>query len=445
MKFRSDQNVGLREKIFILCGSAIVAIIVFGLAFYFIDPLPPRRISIGCGPPESANYRFAQAYRDLLARDGITLELRSTAGSVENLKLLGKESDGLDVAFVQGSVKSIAGDTDLVSLGSLYFEPLWIFHRHGLTLNRGSDLKGLRIAVGEEGGGTKILAMRLLELNGVDARNSQILSYGYQKAADGLLKGEVDVAFFVSTHRADHILRLIDSKSVKLMGIERAEAYALLYHYLYVLKLPEGVIDFKANIPSRDLKLVAPTTQLVARPDLHPALVYLLLEAARIVHRYGGEFEREGEFPAPKYLDFNLSPEAERFYKTGPPFLQRFLPFWVAILVRRLTILILPVIAVVLPLFRLMPMVYRWRMRSRIYRWYSKLRAFDPDRHREEGTGDLKAYMHGLEEIEKKVSNISVPLSFSEELYHLRMHIDMLRDKLEKMIDNYGEGQSKQT
>lgn len=251
-----------------------------------------------------------------------------------------------------------------------------------------------------------------------------------------LLNGEVDVAFFVSTHLADYVLKLIDFKSVKLMGIERAEAYALLYHYLYVLKLPEGVIDFEANIPSRDLKLVAPTTQLVARPDLHPALVYVLLDAAKVVHRYGGEFEREGEFPAPNYLDFELSPEAERFYKTGPPFLQRYLPFWIAILVRRLTILILPVIAVIFPISKLMPIIYRWRMRSKIYRWYAKLRDFDPERHRGEGPERLQKYLAGIEKIEEKVSNITVPLSFSEELYHLRMHIDLLRSKLKQLIDN---------
>ncbi len=220
------------------------------------------------------------------------------------------------------------------------------------------------------------------------------------------------------------------------MGLERAEAYALIHHYLYVLKVPEGVIDFEANIPSRDLTLVAPTTQLVARSDLHPALIYLLLEAAKEVHESGGDFEREGEFPTPKYLDFKLSPEAERFYKSGPPFLQRYLPFWIAILVSRMTMLLLPFVVVVLPFFKLMPLIYRWRMRSRIYRWYSKLRAFDPARHKEEPAKRLQEYLVKLEEIEEKVSNIAVPLSFSEELYHLRMHIDLLRSKLKQMIEN---------
>jgi TRAP-type uncharacterized transport system substrate-binding protein len=435
LKFKNELKLGLREKLIILCPAVVLATLAFLIAFNFVDPFPPRRLSIGCGPPEGANFKFAQAYRELLSREGITLELRTTAGSAENLKLLGTTSGGVDIAFVQGSMKSLVQNTDLVSLGSLFFEPLWIFHRNGLALRRGPDLKGLRLAVGEEGSGTKILTMRLLELNGVNSQNTRILASGYQKAADMLLNGEVDVAFFVSTHRAAYVINLIDSKSVKLMGFERAEAYALIYHYLYVLKLPEGVIDFEANIPARDLSLVAPTTQLVARPDLHPALINLLLEATEIVHESGGDFEREGEFPTPKYLDFKLSPEAERFYKHGPPFLQRYLPFWVAIFVSRMTILLLPLIAVILPLFKVLPLVYRWRVRSKIYRWYSKLRALDPERHKEEGTERLQEYLVKLEGIEEKVSNISVPLSYSEELYHLRMHIDMLRSKLKQMIE----------
>ena len=233
LKIRNYVKIGFREKLIILCPAVAIAILAFVFVYYFVDPFPPRRISIGCGPLEGANFKFAKAYREILSKEGITLDLKNTAGSAENLKLLGAESGGVDIAFVQGSMKSLVPDTELVSLGSLFFEPLWIFHRKGLALQRLPDLKGLRLAVGEEGSGTKILAMRLLELNGVNAQNTRGFTYGYQKAADMLLSGEVDAAFFVSTHRASYVINLIDSKSVKLMGIERAEAYALLYHYLY--------------------------------------------------------------------------------------------------------------------------------------------------------------------------------------------------------------------
>ena len=435
LKFRNDEKIGLREKLIIVGPAVVIMIAIFFFIYYFVDPIPPRRLSIGCGPPDGQNFIYAQAYQKILAKQGIELKLRNTAGSVENLNLLANASEGVDVAFVQGSMKSLAQNTDLESLGSLFFEPLWIFHRNQLSLRRMPDLKGLRIAVGEEGGGTKILALRLLELNGINPQNTELLSIGYQKAAGMLLAGEVDVAFFVSTHLAPHVIKLIDSKSVKLMGNERADAYALLFHYLYILKIPEGVIDFEKNIPSREITLVAPTTQLVVQPNLHPALVNLLLIAAKEVHKSGGEFEREGEFPSPKYLDFALSPDAERFYKFGPPFLQRFLPFWAAILFNRFILLLLPVVAVVLPFIQLMLIIYRSRVQSRIYRWYSKLPAFDPERHKGETADQLREYLIELQKIEEKVSSVSVPLAFANELYHLRMHIDMLISKLNKRIE----------
>jgi len=248
MKFRTNEKIGLREKLIILCPAAALVILAFIIAFNFLDPLPPRRISIGCGPPEGANFKFAQAYQELLAKEGITLDLRNTAGSAENLKQLVAKSGGVDVAFVQGSMKSLAPDTDLVSLGSMFFEPLWIFFRNDLALRRIPDLKGLRLAVGNEGSGTKILTMRLLELNGVNAQNTRILTDGYQKAAEMLLNDEVDVAFFLSTHLASHVIKLIDSNAVELMGLERAEAYALHNHSLYVLKVPEGIEEKVCNI-----------------------------------------------------------------------------------------------------------------------------------------------------------------------------------------------------
>jgi len=180
LKFRNDVKLGFPEKLIILGPAAILAILAFGVAYYFVDPFPPRRISIGCGPPEGANFKYAQAYREILSREGIALDLRSSAGSAENLKLLGAKSGGIDVAFVQGSMISLAPNTDLASLGSLFFEPLWIFHRNEPALRRIPNLKGLRLAVGEEGSGTKILTMQLLELNGVNSHNTQILASGYQ-------------------------------------------------------------------------------------------------------------------------------------------------------------------------------------------------------------------------------------------------------------------------
>lgn len=410
----------------------VIAIVVFLVTYQFVAPAPPRNIIIGTGSPKGAYFAFGKKYSELFAKEGILLEVKKTAGSAENLKLLEADSDGVDIAFIQGGMAALAKTEKLVSLGSLYFEPLWIFHQKDLILHRLSALKGLRVAVGEEGSGTNILAMQLLGLNGITAKNTRLLSYGPIQAAERLLKGEIDVAFFVTTHRSSYLRPLLISKSITLMGLERAEAYALRYHYLHVLKLPEGVIDFQENIPSRDLTLVAPSTQLVARSDLHPALIELFLQTAEKVHESGGGFERRGEFPAPKYLDFELSPEAKRFYQSGPLFLQRYLPFWVANFLNRMKIMLLPLLALLYPLFKLMPPIYRWRMRSRIYRWYSELESADPEMHKEDLTVNLDEYLLMLDNLEKKVSNISVPPAYSEELYSLRLHIDRLRNKLYK-------------
>ena len=435
IKLKKKEKMDTKEKLKIFGPAMVIVIVGFLVAYQFVAPAPPRKIIIGTGSPKGAYFAFGKKYSELFAKEGISLEVKITAGSVENLKLLEADSGGVDIAFIQGGMGTLAKTENLVSLGSLYFEPLWIFHQKDLTLNRLSDLKGLRIAVGAEGSGTKVLAMQLLELNGINAKNTQLLLYDSQQAVEGLLNGEIDVAFFVTTHRSSYLRPLLKSKSITLMGLQRAEAYALRYHYLHVLKLPEGVIDFQDNIPSRDLTLVAPSTQLVARSDLHPALIELFLQTAEIVHEPGGGFERRGEFPAPKYLDFELSPEAKRFYRSGTPFLKRYLPFWVANFLNRMKIMLLPLVALLYPLFKLMPPIYRWRMRSRIYRWYSELEAVDLGMNKEDLAASLDEYLLMLDNLEEKVSNISVPLAFSRELYSLRVHIDMLREKLYKDLE----------
>lgn len=432
IKSRKIEKLDPKEKLKIFGPAIVITIIAFVATYQFVAPAPPRHISMGTGSPQGAYFAYGKTYSEIMAGEGIALKVKSTAGSAENLKLLEAKSDGVDIAFVQGGMSALAQTENLVSLGSLYFEPLWIFHRRDLTLNQLDDLKGLRLAVGVEGSGTRILALQLLGLNGITAKNTRLLAYGSQLAADKLLNGELDVAIFVSTHRASYVLQLLKSKSVKFIGLERAEAYALRYHYLYVLKLPEGVIDFEANIPSGDITLVAPTTQLVARADLHPALINLILQAAKKIHHGGGGFEQEGQFPSPKYIDFDLSEEAERFYKSGPPFLQRYLPSWVANFLTRMAVMLLPLLALLYPLFKLMPQIYKWRMRSKIYRWYAELEAVDPEIQKDHVAGRLEEYLAELDKLEEKVARISVPRAYAEGLYDLRLHIDMLRNKFYK-------------
>jgi TRAP transporter TAXI family solute receptor len=424
------RTIGEYIKVF---GPAILlASIGFVVAYQFVDPAPPRRISIATGSPSGAYFAYGGAYSEILKQDGISLEVLPTAGSVENIKLLGAESGGVDVALIAGGFSTLAQSDKIISLGSLYYEPLWIFHQRNLALARLPDLRGMRVAVGEEGSGTKVLALQLLELNGISEKNTRLLSYGSQEAANMLLEKKLDAAIFVTTHRSPYIEPLMKSRSLKLMGLERAKAYALKYHYLHVLEVPEGVLNFEANIPSRDITLVAVTTQLAARSDLHPALINLLLQAAKEVHHRGGGFEKEGQFPSPKYVDFDLSKEAVRFYKSGPPFLQRYLPFWVANFLTRMVVMLVPLFALLYPLFKLMPLIYKWRMRSRIYRWYAELREVDPEIQKDFAAEGLEECLAKLNKVENQVSNIAIPPAYAEGLYDLRLHIELLRNKLRK-------------
>ncbi len=429
---KTRRHFSNRETLIFFLPSLLIIVIGFAAAYQFVEPSPPRTITIAAGEPGGAYYKFSNTYKTLLKRQGIELIIRETSGSFENLELLEDNSDGVDLAFIQGGIGRLSDSKNIVSLGSLYYEPLWIFQRSGISLNRITEMKGLKIAVGERGSGTRILAMNLLELNGITEKNSRIISQTSQISADMLINKEVDIAFFVTAHWASHLKNLFASRTVTLMGIDRAQAYRMRFNYLNVIRIPQGVVNFVENIPARDMKLLAPTAQLAAKSQLHPALVDLVLQTARQVHKSGGPLEKQGEFPSPLYLEFDLSEEAHRFYTRPTPFLQRYLPFWVATLLSRAKVMILPFIAIVFPLFKLMPLIYRWRMRSRVYRWYSDLdevgnRISEPD-----ADFSFSENMAKLNEVEKSVSNIHVPKPYAENLFHLRMHIEMFRKKLKE-------------
>jgi len=415
-----------------------ITILAFIIAYQFVEPAPPRHIAIATGSPDGAYYAFGQAYSEILQKYGYTLEVITTAGSLENLQLLDQDDGGVDVAFIQGGIHLQPPSNELISLGSLYYEPLWVFHAAGLGISQLSELRDRRLGVGREGSGTKVLAMGLLALNDVSVQNTKIFSLGWEKAAEMLIQGEIDAAFFVTAYDSPVIRQLLYSKNIQLMSFQRAPAYAVRLHYLSMLNLPQGALDFVENIPPSNTTLLGTTTQLVARAEIHPALIELLLQAATELHRAGGLFEKAGEFPAPKHLNFKLSKEAEHFYKSGPPFLRRYLPFWLATFIDRTKVMLVPLIGLLFPLVRVMPIVFRWRFRSKIYRWYKKLAEVDPELKRDDLALQLDEYLNRLNNIEAQVCQTSVPLAFSNELYHLRLHIEMLRNKLVHAASNTG-------
>ncbi|MET0046582.1 MAG: TAXI family TRAP transporter solute-binding subunit [Sedimenticola sp.] len=428
----SAEHHTLRDHLHIFGPAIAITLLGFLLAFQFVQPAPPARITIATGGLEGAYSLFGQRYREIIKREDIQLEVLNTKGSVENISLL--ESGKADIAFVQGGTEQASRGDELISLGSLYFEPIWVFHRSSLTLDRLTGLQEKKVAIGPEGSGTRAVALQLLSDNSITPSNARLIELSGRPAADALLKGDIDAAFFVASPRSPVVRALLDSTEISLMSFNRADAYARLHRYLSTVVLPEGVINLEHNLPRRETRLLAASANLVAHKDLHPALVDLLLQAASEVHGEGGWFEEQGQFPAAQFLAFPLSKEAKRFYKFGPPLLQRYLPFWAATLVDRLKVMLLPLVALMIPLFKVMPPIYRWRIRSRIYRWYREVLAID--RRSDLPGADIDVAMEELDAIEEDVSKVSVPLSYAEELYDLRLHIGLVREKLKQLESN---------
>jgi TRAP transporter TAXI family solute receptor len=419
-----------------ILGICLAALI--GTYLLFVEPPPPRRIVLASGGQKGAYYRYAQKYAEELRQHGLLVEVRETAGSVENLGLLGQADSGVAVAIVQGGVASPEEVERFYTLGSLYREPLWLFHRGDKRIDRPSQLAGKRIGIGPPGSGTNAIATQVLMVNGlIDSERSPADSGTILKqedvaaAASALQKGELDAAFFIAAFETDYIQNLLNDDSVKLLNFDQQEAYHRRFRFLAPVTLPAGIVNLGRNIPSRDVALVAPTAMLVVRKDFHPALVPLLLAAATRIHGKGDELSNPREFPSESYCDFAISEDAKHFYRSGQPVLQRLLPFWIASLVDRTKVMLIPLIMLMMPLLRTAPPLVRWRTRRKIYLWYSDLREIDQKLVSGLTGSQLEQELARLKDIERKVSYVDVPLSYMEEFYHLRMHLALLQHLIE--------------
>lgn len=404
-----------------------LALAGFVLAFQFVQPAPPKELTLATGSPTGAYHAFGLAMQKLLADNNIELTLQTTAGSAENAALLAEGK--VDIALMQGgtAVDKLPRGEQLRALASLYYEPLWIFHRLDPAPDQLTELDGLRVNRGIPGSGTRELADELLALNSVATENFTELAIAAASAA--LQAGELDALFIVGGEKAPDVNALLHAPGIEIMDLPRAEAYHLHRRYLSPVILPAGAIDLAEQRPPATRHMIAVTAMLVAREDLHPALVDLLLQLAP--KSVGGEglFHASGQFPTGQLVSIPLSKEAERFHRRGPSFLQRFLPFWAASLIDRLVVMLIPLAALVFPLVKLFPPAYRWRVRSRIYRWYEDLKRIE-DRL---DAGDDHAELHAaVLNLENEVKHVDTPLSYADELYHLRSHIDMVRLRIEQ-------------
>jgi len=410
-----------RDKLKTFLPALVITVGAFMLAYQFVDPAPPNTLTLSAGSKGGAYYAYAESYRDYLKQRGISVRLLESAGSQENVERL--SAGEADVAFVQSGIANPENNA-LTSLGSLYYEPLWVFVRSDAGVKSLIDLQGKSIAVGSKGSGTRVLSVQLLKENGLSEHNTSLSSAGANKAADALLNGKVDAVFLVAGASAETVQMLNQSSRVKLLSFTRAEAYTRRISTLSSLSLPQGTLNLASNMPKKDTTLLAATATLLINKNTHPALQDLLLQAALYVHGGRTLFSHEGEFPTSHYSAITLSKEAQRYYKSGPPFLQRYLPFWAATLVDRLKVMLLPFVALLIPLFKVMPPLYRWRVRSRIYRWYDELGRIDIAL----AEGADQTLFDELDRIENEIRKVHVPLSYADELYSLRMHLALIRD-----------------
>lgn len=410
---------------------SIVAICV--LAYWLVDPSPPPRVTLSTGQENSAYEVFGKKYAESLSRFGIKVRLDPSLGSQENLQRL--ERGTVDIAFVQsGSTEhEDAQRTGLISLGSLFTEPVWLFLRESKNVDRLTQLRGLKINVGPEGTGVPGLFKKLLAVNGVEPNELTLGGLENTPATVELLEGRIDGLVFSSAPDAPLIQMLLQTPGIRLFDFPQAEAYTRRFPFLSHVVLPRGIVDLGRNLPPKDYHLIAPTATLVAHEDVHPALIDLFVQAAAQVHGSAGWFQRKGEFPTANYTEIPVSASAERFYTSGPPLLQRYLPFWLANFFERMWVVVVALGALILPLSRIIPPLYVWKVRSRVYRWYGQLRAVEqaiedvePERQAEVYPAQLKR----LNDIEERVNHISIPLSFADELYGLRSHINFVRRRI---------------
>jgi len=396
------------------------------------SPFPPRTVTMVTGPPGSAYDQLGARYQEVLRRAGIDLRVMRTAGGVENLARLQGPASGVQVGFLESGLTSQKESPGLLSLGTVSLQPLWSFFRGGTQGNGArAKLTSKRISIEPQGSATRVLARRLLALNGIAETSVVLLGLPPEQSAEALLHGKIDGAVMLSSWGSPVVQKLLVADGVVLESYPRADAYVALFPSLYKVVLPTGVADLARNIPPRDVTLLAVETSLVVRKNLHPALQYLLLEAASEIHGGPDVFHKAGRFPAAEAINLPLSTPAREFYQSGLPFVYQVLPLWLAGITQRLLILLIPMFVLVFPAIRFLPAVYSYIIERRIYKLYGELMTLEAELDRGSEPAPY-AMATRLEDLARRANRLSVPLRFSQRLFILKSHIALAREELGK-------------
>jgi TRAP transporter TAXI family solute receptor len=424
-RFVSPKSMSGKRWLYVAVTVVLAIALVIGVRTLYS---PAEVLVMTTGTPGSAYDVFGRQYRAILARQGIELRLEPSTGAVENLRRLNDARSGVSVGFSQGGLTDTRESPGIVSLGTTFYEPLWFFCRGDGCGQRPRDLRGKKISIGPEGSGTRALAERLLAVNGFDEGAIERLSFSAAESAEPLLRGEIDAAAVVASWSTPAVRMLLASKEIELLDFPRADAYIALYPYLTKLTVPAGVGNMADNRPSSDVHLLGVKASLLVRKNVSPALQQLLLEAATQVHSAPDIFQRASQFPASEAGDLPVSADAQEFYKSGRPFLQRYLPFRLAEFASGLLLVLVPLVGVVYPLLRFAPTLYAWMMRRRVFRLYGELKLIEADLEAQRGdAGDL---LSRLDRLEERADHLQIPLAFAQILYTVRSHIALARTRL---------------
>lgn len=412
---------------------SVTAAAIACAAVIMLSSMPPRLIVMATGPEGDAYYEIGERYRAELARANVELRLVPTAGSVENLARLRDPHSGVSVALVDGGIVRPQDSSALESLGVVFFEPLWWFRRREIE---GVGLRGRKISIGPEGSGTRALSLELIKRSGMEGLFGQVFALPPRAAVDQLLAGEIDVAFMLAPWESPEVQQLLADERIALFGFPHAGALVALYPFLSQVVVPKGVTDILNDRPPTDVTLIATKASLVVRNDLHPAIQYLLLNAAAKIHSGPSIFNRPSAFPAAEAIDIPLSDEAVRFYKSGLPFLHDYFPFWMASLIGKLVILLIPILGVLYPMMRFLPLLYDWVMRSKVLRMYGELRLLEDEMTNARKAGrDVREMIARLDHLEEQANHLRMPVAYVSMLYLLRDHIGLVREGLKKPAD----------
>ena len=418
--------------------AALCIVSIISLALVYFIPAPPSKVVMATAFKGASFEYYGRQYRDIFARSNVKLELLETAGSVENVALLQDPKSGVQITFVTGGVSDGKHAPGILSLGTVYNQPYWIFYSSTEPLDRLSQLKGKRIAVGPEGSGTRLSAEKILGKGGVNSETATLLPFAGLAAVKALSDKKVDAVWIIGSPDATAVKSFLENPDVRLLGFPMAEAYTRIFPELVRLVLPKGVVDVDRTIPADDVQLIGTTSKVLVRSDLHPEIVELLLQTMTETHSGPEIFQRSGEFPNGMDAEYPVAATAIDYYKNGPSYLRRHLPLWLSVHVQRAIAVLVAGVAIGLPLFHYLPLLYKWNMRRRLLYWYGQLKALEASFDASPSDKHLLEKQIEIERIEDAVSRIRFPLTFTDQLYNLRSHIDIVRRKITSRVNAPG-------